>query len=126
MTMKFYDWDNEHTTRTVANGYDRGVAVGEKLMMAHVELEEDTITTPHSHEYEEIIYVVSGKWQVTIGEDVFVVESNQSLVVPPNIEHSAIALEKTLAVVATNYRPEWRENSDFWLHYNEEKHLWAV
>ncbi len=126
MNMKFYDWDNEYTTRTVANGYNRGVAVGEKLMMAHVELEEDTITTAHSHDYEEIIYVVYGKWQVTIDGTVFVVETNQSLVVPPNLEHSSLALEKTLAVVATNYRPQWQENSDFWLHYNEEKHLWGV
>lgn len=124
--MKFYDWDNEHTTRTVANGYNRGVAVGETLMMAHVELEEGTITTPHKHDYEEIIYVVKGKWEVTIEDEVFVVEANQSLVVPPNKEHSAVALSEIIAVVATNYRPEWRENSDFWLHYNEEKHLWGV
>ena len=124
--MKFYDWDSEYTTRTVSNGYDRGVAVGEQLMMAHVQLDEGAITTSHAHEHEEIIYVVKGKWQVTIGEEVFTLRANQSLVVPPNIEHSSVALEETLAVVATNYRPDWNENSDFWLHYDAEKHLWGV
>ena len=123
--MKFYDWEKEEN-RSLTDGYSRGVAVGENLMMAHVRLEEGAITAPHSHAHEEIIYVVSGRWQVKVGEREFVLESNQSLVIPPNVEHSSIALAETLAVVATNYRPEWSENSDFWLHYNTDNHLWAV
>ena len=123
--MKFYDWETEEK-RNTTDGYSRGVAVGEKLMMAHVKLEEGAITSAHRHAHEEIIYVVFGKWQINIGEEKFVVEANQSLVVPPNVEHSSEALAETLAVVATNYRPEWSENTDFWLHYNSEKHLWAV
>ena len=110
----------------MTDGYSRGVAVGENLMMAHVQLEEGAITASHSHSYEEIIYVVAGRWQVTLSETEFVLEANQSLVVPPNVEHSSVALAATLAVVATNYRPEWNENSDFWLHYNTDNHLWAV
>ena len=123
--MKQYDWNTEEN-RTNTDGYSRGVAVGENLMMAHVRLEEGAITAPHAHPHEEIIYVVSGRWQVTVGEEKFVLEANQSLVVPPNVEHSSVALAETLAVVATNYRPEWNENSDFWLHYNADNHLWAV
>ncbi|MBS1797836.1 MAG: cupin domain-containing protein [Acidobacteria bacterium] len=123
--MTFYDWEN-HEERSITHGYSRGVAVGSNLMMAHVKLETGAITTPHSHEHEEIIYVVAGRWQVTVGGREFIVEADQSLVVPPHVEHSSIALEETLAVVATNYRPEWSENSDFWLHYNTDNHLWAV
>ena len=123
--MKQYDW-NKNENRSMTDGYSRGVAVGENLMMAHVQLEEGAITASHSHSYEEIIYVVAGRWQVTLGETEFVLEANQSLVVPPNVEHSSVALAATLAVVATNYRPEWNENSDFWLHYNTDNHLWAV
>jgi quercetin dioxygenase-like cupin family protein len=123
--MKQYDW-NKDENRSLTDGYSRGVAVGEKLMMAHVRLEEGAITASHSHPHEEIIYVVSGRWQVRAGAEEFVLEANQSLVVPPNVEHSSLALAETLAVVATNYRPEWSENSDFWLHYNTDNHLWAV
>lgn len=123
--MTHYDWNN-HDERTLTDGYSRGVAVGESLMMAHVKLEAGAITAPHRHAHEEIIYVVSGKWQVTVGEKVFVLHENQTLVVPASIEHSSLALEETLAVVATNYRPEWNENSDFWLHYNSDNHLWMV
>lgn len=120
-----YDW-NENESRTLIDGYSRGVAVGEKLMMAHVNLHGGAITSPHSHSHEEIIYVVFGKWAVTVGGEEIILGANQSLVIPPNIEHSSVALENTLAVVATNYRPEWRDDSDFWLHYNAENHLWAV
>jgi quercetin dioxygenase-like cupin family protein len=120
-----YDWNTEEN-RTQTDGYSRGVAVGENLMMAHVRLAEGAITAPHSHAHEEIIYVVSGRWQVRVGENEFVLEANQSIVVPPNVEHSSLALSETLAVVATNYLPEWNENSDFWLHYNTDNHLWAV
>lgn len=123
--MKQYDW-NRTDKRTTTDGYSREVAVGEKLMMAHVKLDEGAITSPHIHAHEEIIYVVSGKWQIKLGEKEFVLEANQSLVIPPNVEHSSLALAETLAVVATNYRPEWTDNSDFLLHYNTDNHLWAV
>lgn len=123
--MQFYDW-NTHESRTETDGYSRGVAAGENLMLAHVKLEDGAITAPHSHAYEEIIYVVSGRWQVNIGDKQFVLEPNQTLVVPPNVEHSSLALEETLAVVCTGYRSEWQDNSDYWLHYNNETHLWAV
>lgn len=123
--MKQYDW-NKNENRSNTDGYSRGVAVGERLMMAHVQLEEGAITAPHTHSHEEIIYVVAGSWQITLGDEQFVVEANQSLVIPPNVEHSSVALTATLAVVATNYRPEWNENTDFWLHYNADNHLWAV
>ena len=123
--MTFYDWQ-KNENRSLTDGYSRGVAVGEKLMMAHVRLAENAITAPHRHAHEEIIYVVYGRWQITVGDDTYVLEANQSLVVPPHVEHSSLALAETLAVVATNYRPEWTENSDFWLHYNADNHLWAV
>ena len=123
--MKQYDW-NKNENRSITDGYSRGVAVGEKLMMAHVKLEAGALTAPHSHPHEEIIYVVFGKWQIRLGDEEFVLEANQSLVVPEGVEHSSVALTETLAVVSTNYRPEWNENSDFWLHYNMDNHLWAV
>ena len=123
--MNFYDWSDEKT-RTEVGGYKRGVAVGENIMMAHVELEAGAITAPHCHAYEEIIYVVHGKWQVNLDGKPIELKANQTLVIPPNVEHSSVALEATLAVVSTNYRPEWRENSDYWLHYKPEDHLWAV
>ncbi len=121
----FYDWKNEKA-RTVAHGYNRAVAAGEQLMMAHVRLEAGTITAAHSHPYEEIIYVVFGTWEVTVGGQTFTLGADQTLTVPPDVEHSSLALAETLAVVATNYRPEWRENSDLWLHYNAENHLWGI
>ena len=123
--MKFYDWSDEKT-RTEVGGYKRGVAVGENIMMAHVELEAGAITASHSHEYEEIIYVVRGRWQINLDGKTVELKTNQTLTRPPNVEHSSTALEATLAVVSTNYRSEWRENSDYWLHYKPEDHLWAV
>ena len=120
-----YDW-NQNEGRTLVDGYSRGVAVGEKIMLAHVKLDEGAITKPHSHDYEEIIYVVSGKWRIEFGDRIFILEANQSVVIPPFVEHSSVAEADVLAVVATNYRPEWANNQDYWLHYNAENHLWAV
>lgn len=120
-----YDW-NEKEGRTEVDGYSRGVAVGEGIMLAHVKLDEGAITKSHRHDYEEIIYVASGKWKIHYGERDFILEANQSLVIPANVEHSSVALADTIAVVATNYRPDWANNQDYWLHYNQEKHLWGV
>jgi len=123
--MKLYEWSNEET-RTVVDGYKRGVASGENIMMAHVELDAGAVTAEHSHEYEEIIYVVRGCWQIDLDGKRIELKADQTLVIPANIEHSSLALEDTLAVVCTNYRPEWRENTDYWLHYKAEDHFWAV
>ena len=123
--MQFYDWNNI-SERSTTDGYSRSVAVGNEIMMAHVELEAGAVTASHSHAYEEIIYVVKGKWEVRLGNEELTLEANQSLVIPSGVEHSSVAIEDTTAVVSTNYRPEWRENSDYWLHYNAENHLWAV
>jgi uncharacterized RmlC-like cupin family protein len=120
-----YDW-NEKKGRTEVDGYSRGVAIGEKIMLAHVHLEEGAITKAHNHDHEEIIYVVSGKWKIQYADREFIIEANQSLVIPPFVEHSSVALTEMIAVVATNYRGDWNDNQDFWLHYNQEKHLWAV
>jgi quercetin dioxygenase-like cupin family protein len=120
-----YDW-NEQKGRTEVDGYSRGVAVGEKIMLAHVHLEAGAVTNAHKHDHEEIIYVVSGKWKIQYADREFIIEANQSLVIPPFVEHSSVALEEMIAVVATNYREGWNDNQDFWLHYNKEKHLWAV
>lgn len=120
-----YDW-NKKEGRTLVDGYSRGVAIGEKIMLAHVQLAEGAITKPHSHDYEEILYVVSGKWKIEFGDRIFVLEANQSVVIPANVEHSSVAESDTLAIVTTNYRPEWVDNQDYWLHYNQENHLWAV
>ena len=122
--MQFYDWNSaEHST---TDGYGRSVAVGKNIMMAHVELQAGAVTAAHSHEHEEIYYVVKGRWRVRLGDEEMVLEANQSVIVPSGIEHSSEAIEDTVAVVSTNYRPEWRENTDYWLHYKTENHLWAV
>ncbi len=110
----------------MVDGYSRGVAVGESIMMAHVKLDEGAITKPHRHDFEEILYVVSGRWRVSFGGREFVLEANQSLVIPANVEHSSVAEADTVAIACTNHRPEWEGNQDFWLHYNQDKHLWGV
>ncbi|MGB7069350.1 MAG: cupin domain-containing protein [Pyrinomonadaceae bacterium] len=123
--MKFYDWNK--VAKSYSNdGYSRGVAASDNLMMAHVSLEAGAITSSHNHTYEEIVYVVRGRWKITLGNESIELGANQTLVVPANVEHSSVALEETLAVVCTSFRPEWKDDSDCWLHYNAENHLWAV
>lgn len=123
--MLFYDW-NKISERSTTDGYSRGVAAGGAIMMAHIELEAGAVTASHSHGYEEIIYVVKGKWKVSLDDEEFILGANQTLVVRPGVKHSSTALEDTTAIVSTNFRPEWHDNSDYWLHYNPENHLWAV
>jgi quercetin dioxygenase-like cupin family protein len=123
--MQIYDWNNEQL-HDVTPEYKRKVAVGEKLMMAQVSLEKGVITNPHSHFQEEIIHVIKGKWRMTLGAEEIILEDNQTIVVPSNIEHSSEALEDTQAIVFSSSRPEWLENNDYMLHYNADQYLWAV
>ena len=123
--MQLYDGKDENLS-DVTSDYKRTVAVGEKLMMAQVNVEKGVITNSHCHFQEEIIHVTQGKWKIKLGNEEVIVCENQTLVIPSNIEHSSEALEDTKALIFSSNRPEWIENNDYWLHYNAEQYLWAV
>lgn len=68
-------------------GYD------DNLMLVRVSLGKNAVGPPHKHPHTQVGYVESGKFKIQVGDDTKVLEAGDSFYVPPNVVHSAVALE---------------------------------
>ena len=53
----------------------------------------DWHSTPHSHDYTELFYIIGGDGQFQINEQLFPVRAHQLVVVNPNIVHTEVSYE---------------------------------
>jgi len=97
----------------------RQLITGERLMIAHVHLAKGAIVPRHSHENEQLTYILEGVLRFWIGEDeseVVDVAAGEVLTIPAHVPHKAEALEDTLDVdVFTPPRQDWLDGSDAYL-----------
>ena len=59
--MNFYDL-NDLESDAVSPSYLRKAVYGDSLTVAKIEVQRGEVTQTHSHETEEVIYVLSGAW----------------------------------------------------------------
>ena len=116
--VKLHRWDampKEPVTDTIS----RRLVVSERMMLAHVYLAKGSIVPRHSHENEQLTYILEGALRFWIGEDEneeIIVRAGEVLVIPSNVPHRAEALEDTLDVdVFCPPRQDWLDGSDAYL-----------
>ena len=114
-SVTFYRWEDmpkEHVTDQI----DRRLVVGERMMLAHVYLKKGSIVPRHSHENEQLTYILEGALRFSIGpegSEEIVVRAGEVLVIPSNVPHQAEALEDTLDVdVFSPPRQDWLDGTD--------------
>ena len=92
----------------------------ERLMLAHVYLEKGCVVPKHSHENEQLTYILQGALRFWIGEDgaqELIVRAGEVLVIPSNVPHKAEALEDTVDVdVFCPPRQDWLDHTDDYFH----------
>lgn len=124
--MKYCELD-ELENADVSPSYLRKIFYGESLTLAKVEVQEGEVTKPHSHESEEIIFVLNGAWTFHLPDGDVTVRNNQLLCIPAGVEHSSEAIEDTVALdICSKLRPDWLSGVDKDLHSNPAHSLWAV
>ena len=113
--VTFHRWDDMPRER-VTDQIDRRLVVGERMMLAHVYLKKGSIVPRHSHENEQLTYILEGALRFTIGADgaeEIIVRAGEVLVIPSHIPHQAEALEDTLDVdVFSPPRQDWLDGTD--------------
>ena len=91
----------------------------ERMMLAHVYLEKACVVPMHSHENEQLTYILEGALRFWLGEDeseVVDVAAGEVLHIPSNLPHRAEALETTLDVdIFCPPRADWLDGSDAYL-----------
>ena len=117
-TAKSYSW-NDMPLESLNPLLDRRVISGERMMIAQVLLKKGSVVPQHSHDNEQITFIVSGALRFLLGEDQdeeVVVRSGGVLVIPSNLPHSAEALEDTVDVdIFCPPREDWLDGSDDYL-----------
>ena len=113
-----YRWDDVRI-EPLKGTISRRVISGERMMIAHVYLKKNDEVPRHSHENEQITYVVEGALHFWFGEDVaqeLTVHAGEVIVIPSHLPHRALALEDTLDVdVFCPPRQDWLAGTDAYL-----------
>lgn len=119
-----YTWD-EMPRERVHDLLDRRLITGTRMMLAHVYLKKGCIVPMHSHDNEQLTYVLEGGLRFWIGtEDAEPVDvlPGQVLVIPSNVPHKALALDDTLDVdVFSPPRQDWINKTDDYLRRPDGK-----
>jgi quercetin dioxygenase-like cupin family protein len=95
---------------------DRQFVSGEKGMLARLVLRAGCVVPLHSHENEQITYILEGALKFCLeGKDI-VVRAGEILVIPANVPHSAEALEDTVDLdLFCPPRADWISGTDAYL-----------
>lgn len=117
-TAKLYRWA-ELPAEQLKGTITRKLVTSERMMIAHVYLKQGDDVPLHSHENEQITYILSGAlrfWLGKDGEQDVTVRAGEVLVIPSHLPHRALALEDTLDVdVFCPPREDWLQGTDGYL-----------
>jgi len=91
----------------------------DRMMLAQVFLEKGAVVPLHSHENEQLTYILEGTLRFWLGEDqseTVDVAAGEVLHIPSWVPHKAEALETTLDVdIFAPPRQDWLDGSDTYL-----------
>ena len=91
----------------------RTMGTTDETMLCEFFLERDSLVPPHSHMNDQVGYVIYGRIEYKVGEEVFVATAGDSYAIPGGIVHSARAIIDSLIIDAfspprDDYRTEAR------------------
>ena len=110
--IRLKDMPVEHLNALI----DRQFVAGERSMLARIILRKGSIVPDHSHENEQITYVLEGALKFIIEGKELVVRGGEILVIPSNVRHSAEALEDTVDLdFFCPPRVDWINGTDAYL-----------
>lgn len=96
---------------------DRQFVYGERAMLARVLLRKGAVVPEHSHENEQITYILEGALRFRMGNgQVITVSAGEVLVIPSQMPHQAEALADTVDLdIFTPPRADWIAGTDAYL-----------
>lgn len=68
-------------------GYD------DKIMLVKVNFKAGAIGQMHEHHHSQVAYVASGKFEMTIGDEVKLLKGGDSFYIPPHTMHGCVCVE---------------------------------
>ena len=105
----------------VKPGIERRVVTTERMMLAHVYIDKAAVVPWHSHENEQLTYILEGALEFMLGDrdapqeqlQTVTVHAGEVLHIPSGLPHRAVALKDTLDVdIFCPPRTDWLEGTD--------------
>lgn len=113
--MNIHSWD-KIPLDVLSSTISRKLVTGERTMMARVFLKKGAFVPEHSHDNEQITFIMSGALEFQIDGQTIVLRAGDVMVIPSNMPHSARALEDTDDMdVFTPPRQDWLTGNDAYL-----------
>jgi quercetin dioxygenase-like cupin family protein len=64
------------------------------VMLVKVFFEKGTVAAPHDHPHQQVGYIMSGQFEVTIDEKKEILEAGDAFIAPSGVRHGVICLEQ--------------------------------
>lgn len=114
MTVNVYRW-TDLPKENVRKGVNRTAFRGDGAIMVMNWLEPGMEKRPHSHPFEQLAYIITGRVRFEIGDEIVEVGAGEMLRIPPDVVHCGVALGDEVAVNLDVFAPT-RED---YLHLTE-------
>ena len=106
-TVRGHRWD-EIALEKITEMISQKIVSGEREMLAQIYLKRGALVPMHSHESEQMTYILQGALKVVVGGEEMTVREGEVLHVPSRIPHQAEALEDTFELdVFSPVRKDW-------------------
>jgi quercetin dioxygenase-like cupin family protein len=115
-TVRLHRWD-EIALEKVTEMLSRKMVTGEREMLAQIYLKRGCIVPMHSHESEQMTYILQGALRFHIGGEEITVREGEVLHIPSWVEHQAEALDDTFELdIFSPIRQDWLDHTDEYFH----------
>lgn len=72
---------------------------GQNLMLSYLEMDNGAEIPMHHHPHEQGGILLKGRLQLTIGEETRICEAGAMFIIPPNVQHRAVAVDGPAVVM---------------------------
>jgi len=106
-TVRVHRWD-EIALEKITEMISQKIVTGERQMLAQIYLKRGALVPMHSHESEQMTYILQGALRVVVDGEEMTVREGEVLHIPTQIPHQAEALEDTFELdVFSPVRLDW-------------------
>ena len=99
MQSNIFQIELETSWEDLGNGIKRQIyGYNDTLMMVKVKFEEGAIGTLHQHEHAQVTYVESGIFEVTIDNQIKILEKGDGFLAPPYKIHGVVCKQSGILI----------------------------
>jgi len=115
-TVRLHRWD-EIALEKVTEMISRKIVTGDREMLAQIHLKKGALVPMHSHESEQMTYVLQGAMKFLVGGEEITLREGEVLHIPSWVEHQGEALDDTFELdFFSPIRQDWLDHTDTYFH----------